>query len=282
MFYKREVYFLHENNHIRKFELTPVAKLVSKLFHLQKYVLCAQVAICCHGTITAARSRRHIPVSMITDLKVHLSAADKHDLAELTEHLLEKLKIPSHVSEDDKSSIGSTSHKSISSFDKLESGIYMIRHRADSGNSDCETRNLEALSDHNQDSSSVDTMSLASGDVDIEGSVIQADKLETNIDELAINKVAASLEDQDLGTPIENVAGCGAEILQSVANVNEDKQEEVDEKNTDQPSEVDVGNFNGDNLSKHPSSDSIASAVSQTSAEVAGISITAGELCVHT
>ncbi len=278
-FYKREMYFLHENNNIKKYELSPVAKLVSKLFHLQKYVLCAQIANCCHSTVTAAKSRRQIPVSMITDLKVHLSADNNQDLAELTETLLEKLEIPAHVSEDEKSSVGSTSHKSGSSFDKLESGIYVIRHRTESGNSDCETRNSEALSDHTQDSSSVDTMSLASGDVDIEGSMIQAGKVETNLDEVVLTEVSVTPAVQDLGTPFENDVDVGPEILQADTDVDKNAAEVLDGINTEQSVETGAGlarNSNGGNLSKNLSSDSLASAVSQTSTELAGVSIIDG------
>ena len=126
---KQDIFLLFDKNKIRRLELVPIAKLVSKLFHLHSYNLCARVAIAFHSTLVETHCRRHVPVSLIVDLKQQLQAENDTELASKLDNLLLNVK---PVSEEIESNSDSASHRSKASFDKLESGIYVLRQRSES------------------------------------------------------------------------------------------------------------------------------------------------------
>ena len=127
--YKQEILLLFDNNKIQRLELVPVAKLVSKLFHTHNYNLCARVATFFHSTLTGTNCRRYVPVSLITDLKQQIQSENDSELASKLEHLLQNVKAEQ---EENESTSDSGSQRSKVSFDKLESGIYVLRQRSES------------------------------------------------------------------------------------------------------------------------------------------------------
>lgn len=125
--YKRSIFLLFDNNKIQQLELMPVAKLVSKLFTLRYHALCAKVITAFHSTMIDAKCRRYVPVSMITQLKQELLNETETELASSLDDLLQKIEV---LPEDEPMDFAERRNKV--SFDKLKSGIYMLRQRTES------------------------------------------------------------------------------------------------------------------------------------------------------
>ena len=120
--YNHDIYLLFDNNRIQKLELISIAKLVSKLYQSHNHHLCAKVAVAFHSTVVQLNSRRYVPVSMLADLKHQIEAEKDIELTRQIDRLLE-----------DAESVADTiSEKSKITFDKLESGIYVLRQRTES------------------------------------------------------------------------------------------------------------------------------------------------------
>ncbi len=118
--HKRDVFLLFEGQ-IQKLELLPVGKVVTQLFNMQSYSLCATVAAAFSDTLLTPSSRLYVPPSLLTDLKERMEQENEVELAQRIDNVVKSV-VDSEMS---LPSGGSTV-----SFNKLQSGIYVLRQRS--------------------------------------------------------------------------------------------------------------------------------------------------------
>ena len=146
--YNRDIYLLFDNNKLQKLELISIAKLVSKLYQSHNHHLCAKVAVAFHSTVVQLKSRRYVPISMLADLKHQIEAEKETELTRQVYRLLEDAEL---IAEDKDRMSDTTSERSKVTFDRLESGIYVLRQRTESeGSANADIKTSPAFNDQDQ------------------------------------------------------------------------------------------------------------------------------------
>ena len=146
--YNHDIYLLFDNNKLQKLELISIAKLVSKLYQSHNHHLCAKVAVAFHSTVVQLKSRRYVPISMLADLKHQIEAEKETELARQVDRLLEDAEL---IAEDKDRMSDTTSERSKVTFDRLESGIYVLRQRTESeGSANADIKTSPAFNDQDQ------------------------------------------------------------------------------------------------------------------------------------
>ncbi len=153
--FQKEVFLLFEDR-VQRLELTAVGKLISKLFHAESYILCAKVATAFHTTVAKRSSRPYVSTAMIAELKEQVQKENETELLESLDNLHKCMP------EDD-----DTTHSVAEpSFDKLESGIYMMRQRSlsevitDAEDEQCSRKIQDESSHETRDAATVEPIEI--------------------------------------------------------------------------------------------------------------------------
>ena len=134
--YNNDIYLLFKDNEIRRFELASIAKLISKLYQCQRYILSAMITVAFQSTIAQISCRRYVPLSILADLKQQIEGENHNELATRIANILDTVEVSG-----DGEMVCIEDRKSTTTFDKLETGIYVLRQRTESeaGDSDINT-----------------------------------------------------------------------------------------------------------------------------------------------
>ena len=120
--FRNDIYMLHSNSAVTKLSLLQPEELVAAIYSRSQWESCAKLSLAFRNNLLATVARRYVPVDMVTTLRDKLSSVNE-DLSLKIQSILDVLQPAERQ----------TGEQSVN-YERLESGIYVVRNNSNSFN----------------------------------------------------------------------------------------------------------------------------------------------------